>query len=161
MSRITACSKCDHLPWERSPGAHGSASAGERAGAHWTYECLKAEQNFSRLSPQDLVIWSNPQRFGVGRNARRSWTIVRCLPFPSVWARSVASAVQSEYYIRPLQVMWLIPAAAGYSLTSPCLHALIQHMQIFQRPRGCVPIVFKRPRLGIKKKKRWINLKSI
>lgn len=112
-SRIAAFSNSDHLPRERSPGAHGSASAGERAAEHGTYEFLKAEQNFSRLSTQDLMILSNPQRFGVGRNARRSWTIVRCLPSPSVWARSVASAVQSEY-IRPLQVMWLIPAAAGY-----------------------------------------------
>lgn len=105
-------SESDHLPWEHSAGAHGSASAGERVGEHWTYECLKAEQDFSRLSTQDLQILSNPERFGVGRNARRSWTIVRCSPFPSVWARSVASAVQSEY-IRPAQVMWLIPASAA------------------------------------------------
>lgn len=74
---------------------------------------MNAEQNFSRLSTQDLVSVCNPQRFGVGRNARRSWTIVRCSLLPSVWAHSVASAVGGEY-IRPLQVMWPILAAAGY-----------------------------------------------
>lgn len=34
VSRIAAYSESDHLPWEHSAGAHGSASAGERAGEH-------------------------------------------------------------------------------------------------------------------------------